>query len=193
MTATRSSLLHRVCDPADAKSWSEFNTLYRPFLVRYAIQRGLDPHSAEDVTQQCLAAVAANISRFEKKRGFRSWLRGMVDHKVADYLTAQRRQIRGGNDKARDAADASPGPSDVWEREWNHALLQLLIADLQKSFAEHTLRAFEMYVLHGVPVEDIVRLTGLKAGQIYVAKSRVIAHIRKHCGELIECLYGVWP
>jgi len=193
MTATRSSLLQRVCDPRDAKSWSEFDGIYRPLLTRYARQRNLDAESAEDVAQQCLAAVSAKIGQFEKRRSFRAWLRGMVDHKVADHLEKQRRHAHAGDDRLQDAAAAAPAPHEAWEREWNQSLLQLLLANLRTNFAEHTLHAFELYVLQGMSVAEIHRLLGMSPNQIYIAKSRVTRHIREQCGEVVESLYGVWP
>ncbi|MEK7710890.1 MAG: RNA polymerase sigma factor [Planctomycetota bacterium] len=193
MTATRSSLLQRVCDMRDAESWSEFDAIYRPLLIRYARQRGLDAESAEDIAQQCLAAVSENIGQFEKRRSFRAWLRGMVDHKVADHLTKHRRHAHAGDERLCDTAAPAPPSPDLWEREWNQSLLQLLIANLRTNFAEHTLQAFELYVLHGMSVREISRLLNLTPNQIYVAKSRVTRHIREQCGEVVESLYGVWP
>jgi len=193
MTATRSSLLQRIRDIHDTQGWGEFDAIYRPLLIRYARQRGLDADSAEDIAQQCLAAVSANIGRFEKRRSFRAWLRGMVDHKVADHLAKQRRQAHAGAEQLCEAAARAAAPSDEWEREWNQSLLQLLVANLRTNFAEHTLRAFELYVLQGMSVAELGPLLGMTANQIYVAKSRVTRHIREQCGEVIESLYGVWP
>ncbi len=193
MTATRSSLLQRICDPRDERSWSEFDGIYRPLVTRYAHQRGLDAEAAEDVAQQCLAAVSAKIGQFEKRRSFRAWLRGMVDHKVADHINKRRRQSHAGEDRLRDATAPAPPPHEVWEREWNQSLLQLLVANLRTNFAEHTLQAFELYVLQGMSVPEIHQLLGLSPNQVYIAKSRVTRHIREQCGELVESLYGVWP
>jgi RNA polymerase sigma-70 factor (ECF subfamily) len=189
MTGTRSSLLFRIRDPQDAASWGEFHSVYRPLLIRYARQRGLDAESAEDVAQQCLTAVSQRLRKFEKKRSFRAWLRGMVDHKVADHLAkfSRRAAPAGGNA----AAEADAELARLWEQTWNHRLVEVLREHLGSHFAEHTLRAFELYVLCDLPVEQIARMLNMSANQIYVAKSRVIRYLKDHCDDLMDNLYGV--
>lgn len=191
MTATRSSLLLRVRDPRDAASWSEFHSIYRPLLIRYARHRGLDDHAADDVAQQCLAAVSQRIRRFEKKRSFRAWLRGMVDHKVADHFAKAGRPAGQINESNVESSAESSALASLWEQTWNERLLQVLRDHLRSHFAEHTLRAFEMYVLRDLPVEQIASLLNMTPNQIYVAKSRVLRYLRDSCDEVLDNLYGV--
>ncbi len=191
MTATRSSLLLRVCDPRDAASWGEFHSIYRPLLIRYARHRGLDAESAEDVAQQCLSAVSQRIRGFEKKRSFRAWLRGMVDHKVADHFAKVGRPPGHLNETNLESHAESGTLSNLWEQTWNERILQVLTEHLQGHFAEHTLRAFELYVLRDMPVEQISTFLGMTPNQIYVAKSRVVRHLRENCDEVLDNLYGV--
>jgi hypothetical protein len=58
-SATRSSLLSRVRDLQDADGWMRFDQLYRPMLIEYARHRGLRQEAAEEIAQQCLAAIVA--------------------------------------------------------------------------------------------------------------------------------------
>jgi RNA polymerase sigma-70 factor (ECF subfamily) len=190
MTATRSSLLLRLTDPRDAASWGEFHSIYRPLLIRYARQRGLDPEAAEDVAQQCLSAVSQRIGRFERKRSFRAWLRGMVDHKVADYIAKFGNRSVAARDVAEEAGSESSTLSSLWEQTWNERLLQVLSNHLRTHFAEHTLKAFELYVLQDMPVEQISSTLGMTPNQIYVAKSRILRHLRESCDEVLDNLYG---
>ncbi len=191
MTATRSSLLLRVRDPRDAASWGEFHSIYRPLLIRYARHRGLDAESAEDVAQQCLAAVSQRIRGFEKKRSFRAWLRGMVDHKVADHFAKFGRPPAQLHESSMESDAESETLSNLWEVTWNGRLLQVLSEHLRSHFAEHTMRAFEMYVMRDMPVEQIANLLGMTPNQIYVAKSRVVRYLRESCDEVLENLYGL--
>lgn len=191
MTATRSSLLLRVRDPRDTASWAEFHSIYQPLLIRYARHRGLDAHSAEDVAQQCLSAVSQRIRRFEKKRSFRAWLRGMVDHKVADHFSKVGRPANPLYESSVESSSESATLASLWEQTWNERLLQVLKEHLRNHFAEHTLRAFEMYVLRDMPIEQIVGLLSMTPSQIYVAKSRVLRYLRESCDEVLENLYGV--
>jgi RNA polymerase sigma factor (sigma-70 family) len=191
MTATRSSLLLRVRDPSDSASWNEFDSIYRPLLTRYALHRGLDVAGAEDVAQQCLSAVSQRIRKFEKKRSFRAWLRGMVDHKVSDFIAKSGKPAGQLNESMVEASSESEALAGLWEQTWNERLLEVLRDHLRGHFAEHTLRAFEMYVLRDTPVEQIVSLLGMTPNQVYVAKSRVLRYLRESCDEVLDNLYGV--
>ncbi len=192
MTATRSSLLRRVRDPADAQSWNEFDSIYRPLLIHYARCRGAGEDLAEEVAQECMAAVARQIGHFERQRSFRAWLRAIVDHKICDQLS-RRRPTAVAADAIDALRDPSPAPGELWEKHWNEGVARMLVQRLHSTFAAHTLQAFEMYVLEERPVAEISKALGMTANQIYVAKSRVARHLREHCDDLIDALYGVWP
>lgn len=189
MTATRSSLLSRVLDPHDAASWGEFHAIYRPLLIRYAMHRGLDADAAEDVAQQCLTAVSQRLKKFEKKRSFRAWLRGMVDHKVADHISSSSKQVA--PLQVEDGSMADTGLAHLWEQTWNDRMVEVLREHLRSHFAEHTLKAFELYVLRDLPVEQIATILGMSPNQIYVAKSRIIRHLKENCDQVLSSLYGV--
>lgn len=188
-SATRTTLLRRVADFSDAQGWTEFDALYRPMLIRYAKARRLNSSAAEEVAQQCLVAILAQIRRFKRTRSFRGWLRAMVNHKVSDYLSKQRK----GTIDLREHSPSEPvetDPAELWMREWNAAHLRKLVESLRDHFAAHTLRAFELYVLEEKPVDEICSMLGLTSNQVYVAKNRVTRHLREAHGESIQDLYG---
>jgi len=162
-------------------------------LVRYARARGLNAVSADEIAQQCMTAIVNQIGAFERQRSFRGWLRRMVDHKVADFLASRARHGRAGAASLQRTRDAAPEPSETWEHQWNDAHLHALLVALRNSFAEHTLRAFELYVLSQYDVLDVGRILDMTPNQVYVAKSRVISHIKKNFGDTLDSLYGVWP
>jgi RNA polymerase sigma-70 factor (ECF subfamily) len=191
LTDTHSSLLSRIKDLGDVTGWDRFDTLYRPLLLHYACRRGLDAETAEEIVQQCFLAIVHNIERFKRKRSFRGWLRGMVDNKVNDLL-ARKYRARELAESVSDNVESPHNPADQWEREWNSTMVDALLARLRTTFAEHTLRAFEMYVLEERPVGEIGQLLGMTANQIYVAKSRVSTYIRENCADLVEAFYGIW-
>jgi len=193
MEETRSSLIQRVRDLGDADGWTEFDRFYRPMLMRYARARGLAPDDAEEIAQQCLAAIVNQIDKFERHRSFRGWLRGMVNHKVADLFASRHRNPRADTAMLEGAAETTTSPAALWEEEWNESHLHAMLLDLRNSFAEHTLKAFELYVVCNYPVTEIGRLLDMTPNQVYVAKNRVINHIKKNFGDTLDSLYGVWP
>ena len=190
LTGTRTSLLERVRDLNDTEGWGQFDRLYRPMLVGYAHCRGLPGEAAEEIAQQCLAAIVSRIQGFERTYSFRGWLRGMVDHKVSDFLIERRRHGQADTDGFRETRDPGPSPAEIWQRQWNRAHLRHVLAHLRTNFARHTLQAFWLYVLQERSVEEISRALDMTPNQVYVAKSRVMRSIRERFGDMFESLYG---
>lgn len=86
---THPSLLQRVKDPKDGKSWREFFGIYEPLLCQYARRRGLDREMAEEVAQQCMASLVEKMPGFEYSRergGFKLWLQRVANNKINDYF-----------------------------------------------------------------------------------------------------------
>jgi len=187
---TRSSLLRRVRDLGDAAGWDEFDKLYRPMLVGYALQRGLRAEEAEEIAQQCMTALVPRMPGFNRVSSFRGWLRGMVAHKVSDYIKQRGRHRRADTVLLSTTPDDGDGPDELWQRQWNQTHLEFCIDSLRTEFAPHTLQAFAMYVLQEQPVKEIAAHLGMTPNQIYVAKNRVMTRIRERFDDVIEALYG---
>jgi DNA-directed RNA polymerase specialized sigma24 family protein len=74
---TRSTLLARARDPADAEAWGEFVVLYEPLLTSYLRHRGLGAEDQRDVVQEVFARLVKSLPNLEldRRRGrFRTWL-----------------------------------------------------------------------------------------------------------------------
>jgi RNA polymerase sigma-70 factor, ECF subfamily len=61
------------------------------YLYRYALARLRDPHMAEDVVQETLLA-AMQSSGFTGKSSVRTWLTGILKHKIIDLFRRQQRE-----------------------------------------------------------------------------------------------------
>ena len=74
---TRVSLINRVKNLADDRSWTEFFARYQRIVQSVARSRGLSEHEAEDVMQEVFMRVAETIGKFSlapRPGSFRSWL-----------------------------------------------------------------------------------------------------------------------
>ena len=186
MSETRSSLLRRVKNLGDAASWEEFDALYRPLLVRYARARGLSDEAAEEIAQQGMAALVTGIQGFHRRSSFRGWLHGMIDNKVNDQLRKRRRErvALAGDLEAAEAPDGNP--AWIWERQWNQTHLLYCLNQVRSDVAAATYDAFEMYVIQELSVDEIAEQLGMTPNQIYVAKHRVMAKIKKYWDSLAD-------
>jgi RNA polymerase sigma factor (sigma-70 family) len=59
------------------------------FIYNIALRMVRDPHDAADLTQEILLKMLANLSKFENKSSFRSWLYRMA---VNHLISATRRK-----------------------------------------------------------------------------------------------------
>jgi RNA polymerase sigma-70 factor (ECF subfamily) len=75
---TSPSLLLRLRDDQDHQAWASFVETYTPAIHRFLLGQGIQEADALDVVQDVLAAIAADIGKFELRgecRGsFRRWL-----------------------------------------------------------------------------------------------------------------------
>ncbi len=188
MSQTRSSLLRRVKDFADGPSWEEFDRLYRPLLVEYARARGLTAEAAEEVAQGCMATVAERLRTFERRASFRGWLRGMIDHMVADELKRRQREAPARTADLSRPQEREGNPQLLWERNWNRTHLLYCLNLIRNEISPVTFEAFELYVVRELPIEQITERLGITPNQLYVAKHRVMRKLKGRWEELADGL-----
>ena len=71
--------------PSDAPSPLEFER-HRPQLVRFALLQLRDRGAAEDAVQETLLAAIQGAGRFAGQSSVRTWLIGILKHKIIDHL-----------------------------------------------------------------------------------------------------------
>jgi len=64
----------------------------RPYLLRYASLQLRDPHAAEDAVQETLLAALAGEASFAGRSNLRTWLTGILKHKVIDAIRRSMRE-----------------------------------------------------------------------------------------------------
>lgn len=64
----------------------------RPVLFRYALLQLRDSELADDAVQETLLAALLSASGFEGKAGLRTWLIGILKHKIADHWRRSARE-----------------------------------------------------------------------------------------------------
>ncbi len=183
MDDTRSTLLARLTDRNDAEAWTTFNDLYRPMLVGYARKRGLNDADADDVSQQCIEAVLANIDQYQHTGSFKAWLRTIAQNRIRDHFRKRREQQIGSGLWAAQPDD-QPAADELWERHWLAEHLRYCVEKVRPDIAEHTYRAFVENVIEERPAAETAELLGLTVNPVYVAKFRVLERIRNMLRDL---------
>jgi RNA polymerase sigma-70 factor (ECF subfamily) len=184
-------LLVRIRDPGDREAWRQFVALYAPLIHGLARRRGLQDADAADLTQEVLRAVAAAAPAlvYDPARGsFRGWLYTVTCHKIHDFRHSRLNRERGSGDSATHRLlDEQPAPDDEvgrWERDYQSRLFALAAEQVRDGFEVTTWRAFWLLAVEGKSGEEAARILGLSVGAVYVARSRVLARLKKQVQQL---------
>ena len=190
---TRATLLLRLRDQGDGDAWSEFLRDYGPMLYRFVRSRGLQDADASDLVQDVLRSVGMAIGRLEyqkEKGGFRAWLFTITRNKLSTFFAKRKRIGPTANDTAQfellnQAADQRSELDDQWEQEHQKQLMATAVENMKPQIELKTWTAFQMTAIDGQSAADAGKQLDMKAGAVYVARSRVTAKLRAEVERLI--------
>lgn len=184
---TTTKLIEELRDPGNSEAWSGFDQRYRPVLVGLGRAMGLSADAAAELAQQALVefSVAYRAGKYDRERGrLSSWLIGIARNIAVDM----RRRIgpRAGGPPEGLSGIASELPDEarltrVWARERQSAILVEAMAVLWNShrMEAHTMRAFELFVVRGVPAASVAAECGISVDAVYVIKNRLTTRLRE--------------
>jgi RNA polymerase sigma-70 factor (ECF subfamily) len=187
-------LLNRLKVAEDADAWREFVHLYGPVVYGFARNRGLQDADAADLMQEVLQSVVRNIQRmvYDPRRGtFRGWLFTVTRNKIYNFFTSQhcKSHARATGDAAtQERLDAVPDRTleqdEDWEREYQRRLTTRAMNRVKREFGANTWEAFWRTAVEGRPVQEVGPELGMTLGAVYIAKSRILARLRKEVQSL---------
>jgi RNA polymerase sigma-70 factor (ECF subfamily) len=189
---TRYTLIDRLGDPKNRVAWSEFANIYQPLIFRICQKKGLQYADAVDATQEVLSRVSRAIERFKpqaNRASFRPWLYQIARNVVTDYF---RRRGKFGNDlEAQDLlelVEATPGNDETAEFriEYQKQIFLVIAREVSKQVKPQNWKAFWKTEVERRPIPEVADELGLNAGAVYVARSRVLARLRKAAQERLN-------
>jgi RNA polymerase sigma-70 factor, ECF subfamily len=78
----------------------------RPYLLRYAALQLRDRHTAEDAVQETLLAALAGEAGFAGRSNLRTWLTGILKHKIVDAIRRAARDTPASGAAAQELAES---------------------------------------------------------------------------------------
>lgn len=171
----------------------------RDYLLRYARLQLRNPAQAEDVVQETLLAAIEGASRFSGRSSLRTWLTGILKHKIIDHLRRAGREqpLTGdGDDRAEsDAVDALFAQDGHWQAfpaHWSNPDTALENDRFWTAFEmclqclpARTARVFMMREIMEMPTEEICKALDITATNCWVMLHRARLTLR-------ECLELQW-
>jgi RNA polymerase sigma factor (sigma-70 family) len=182
--ATRASLLGRIKNWEDAKSWEEFTQTYSRLIRAVAIKAGLTESEAKDVEQETLLCVAKTIHEFESnpERGtFKSWLLNLTRWRIADQFrrrspAAASAPPSDGTATGTSTVERVPGPENLdaeWEIEWKKNIIETALARVGRKVKAKHLQIFDLYAMRHWPAGKVARELGVTRMQVYLVNHRL--------------------
>lgn len=183
---TRRSLLSRLKDWQDAKSWQDFFNTYWKLIYGTAIKAGLTDAEAQDVVQETILTVAKQMAGFKYDPAvgsFKGWLLTTTRWRITDQLRKRRPadapRRRGAEEKDRTATiERIPDPAGfdleaIWEEEWEKNLMDAALQRVKQKVSAKQYQIFDLHVMKNWPVQKVASTLGVSDGQVYLAKHRI--------------------
>jgi RNA polymerase sigma factor (sigma-70 family) len=190
---TRPSLMVRIRDREDTDAWAQFIDIYAPLIYGLARKRGLQDADAADLTQDVLRVVASAAGRLDydqERDSFRGWLFTVVRNKLHDFAAREHRNGRGtGDTSVQQIVNEQPAPEeelDFWSREYEQQVFACAAGEVRRSVEPATWQAFWQTAVEGKAGKTAAEELGMSVAAVYVAKSRVIARLRKQVQRWME-------
>jgi RNA polymerase sigma-70 factor (ECF subfamily) len=193
---TQSSLLSRLRRWDDTESWREFFGRYRRFIHGLALKCDLTHPEADEVMQETMLAVARRMPEFHYDPAvgsFKGWLytvtRRCISRQFARRRSVSERAHFGDVDgRANPHVTLSSKATEIfevqWEEEWRRSLLALAMERVRRRAKPKQFQMFDLYVTQQMPMSQVRRLLNVNAAQVYMAKLRVCALLRKEVVDL---------
>ena len=163
----------------------------RPYLLRYARLQLRDSHAAEDAVQETLVAALAGEASFGGRSNLRTWLTGILKHKIVDAIRRMARDPEPVADVAElDALFDQTGHWDEPPAAWPENSLEQkqFFAVLEECLARlpaKTARVFMMREHMGYETDEICKELAVTPTHCWVLLYRARMALR-------ECLQANW-
>lgn len=161
----------------------------RPYLLRFAALQLRDANAAEDAVQETLLAALAGEAKFAGRSNLRTWLTGILKHKIIDSIRRSTREPTVDADLDNTAEfDSLFVPDGHWKsapRTWEepHGALEQkqFLGVLEECLArlpQKTARVFMMREHMGLETEEICKDLGITPTHCWVLLYRARMALR---------------
>jgi RNA polymerase sigma-70 factor (ECF subfamily) len=167
-------------------------------LYRFALLQVRDPHVAEDLVQETFISALQGLEEFKGDSSERTWLVGILKHKVLDHFRKSSREIVSSDLSALtdDAEDETFNKWEQWRRppsSWRESPYNLLekkefwkvFVSCLDGLPESFRRAFALRELDGLGTEEVCKILDVTATNLWVMLHRARARLR-------NCLDDNW-
>jgi RNA polymerase sigma factor (sigma-70 family) len=195
---TRKSLIERLKNWEDQKSWDEFYKTYWRLIYSVAIKSGLRNDEAFDAVQETIISIAKQQKegKYDPEQGsFKAWLMNMTRWRITDQFRRRKKDTAmaaapGDDDSRRTATldrfedPKGSGIEKVWDAEWNKNLTDRGLEIVKNKVSPQQFQIFDCYVVKDWSANKVKTELGVSIAQVYLAKHRVGSILKKEIQQL---------
>ena len=188
---TRQSLLDRLKDHGDDKSWEDFFNTYWKLIYGFALRSGLNDSEAQEVVQETILGFSKHVPEFQydrSKGSFKKWLLRLTHWRIDDHHRKRKREAA----RLQPLDDSAGGPSlmetipdptnqydAIWDEEWERNLLESALQRLKPKVRPRHYQIFDLYVVKNWPISKVTATLGVNVGQVYLVRHRLTALLKR--------------
>jgi len=189
---TRQSLLQRLQNWGDEQSWQDFFDTYWKLIYGVARKAGLSDAEAQDAVQETIISVARKMPGFvydPVAGSFKAWLMQVTRRRIVDQFRKKRYQAgdkRLPREEPLDTAVANLIPAEdsrnlesIWDSEWQKYVVEVAVEKVKAKVNPGQFQMFHLHVTRSIPARDVAQRLGVKLPEVYFAKYKISALLRK--------------
>ena len=196
---TRKSLIARLDNWEDQRTWDEFYQTYWRLIYSVAVKAGLRPDEAFDCVQETILSIAKQSKRklYDPEQGsFKTWLMNMTRWRINDQFRKRKKDtaMAGGewdNDRKTAVIDRVEDPngdllSRLWDVEWKKNVADAALSRVKAQVSPKQYQIFHYYVIKQWDAKKVQDHLNVSMAQVYLAKHRVGSVLTRELATLEE-------
>lgn len=196
---TRKSLIARLDNWEDQRTWDEFYQTYWRLIYAVAIKAGLRSEEAFDCVQETILSIAKQSKKqlYDPEQGsFKTWLMNMTRWRINDQFRKRKKDtamLEGewADDRKTAVIDRVEDPNGdvlerLWDVEWKQGIADAALSRVKAQVSPKQYQIFDYYVIRQWDADKVQKKLNVSMAQVYLAKHRVGAVLKKELAKLEE-------
>ncbi len=194
---TRKSLIARLDNWEDQRTWDEFYQTYWRLIYSVALKAGLRQDEAFDCVQETILSIAKQSKKklYDPEQGsFKTWLMNMTRWRINDQFRKRKKDTammtgEWENDRNTAVIDRIEDPagdvlSRLWNTEWKKNVADAALARVKAQVSPKQFQIFHCYVIKQWDASKVQQQLNVSMAQVYLAKHRVGVVLKRELAKL---------
>lgn len=195
---TRKSLIARLENWEDQKTWDEFYQTYWKLIYSVGLKAGLNSDESFDCVQETILSIAKQSKKnmYDPSQGsFKAWLMNMTKWRINDQFRKRKKDTAMSFDETLEDGrkttiiDGLEDPNGqildrIWHTEWKKNIADAALTLVKRQVSPKQFQIFDCYVVKQWNVKKVQETLNISKTQVYLAKHRVGAILKKEIAKL---------